>query len=191
MATREYDRENTTRINLKLNNKTDQDIIEKLAQVDNVQGFIKAVIRNEMEGVQEMKKFERVTNEIYGARIAGYVIDRTAEREVNTQLMRKLTAERGERFVENKLDELYDYDGDLFMDPEGETFAVCYVDGVPLCWQHLRKAAYHVKPEFFDLWGEETNETTIIDGDQVAEFAREWERPVMDLFEQLELIPED
>ena len=49
MATQEYDKNNTTRINLKLNNKTDADLIEKLESVKNVQGYIKAIIRNEME----------------------------------------------------------------------------------------------------------------------------------------------
>ncbi len=40
-----YDRGNTTSITLKLNNKTDGDIIEFLSQVDNRQGTIKEIIR--------------------------------------------------------------------------------------------------------------------------------------------------
>lgn len=54
MATAEYDKKNCTRINLKLNNKTDADIIEKLGKVGNVQGFIKNMIREEIN----MKRYE-------------------------------------------------------------------------------------------------------------------------------------
>lgn len=49
MATPEYDKNNCTRYNLKLNNKTDADVIEKLKQVENVQGYIKGLIRKDME----------------------------------------------------------------------------------------------------------------------------------------------
>ena len=48
MATPEYDKNNCTRYNLKLNNKTDADVIEKLKQVENVQGYIKGLIRKEI-----------------------------------------------------------------------------------------------------------------------------------------------
>lgn len=54
MATAEYDKKNCTRINLKLNNKTDADIIEKLGKVGNVQGFIKNMIREEIS----MKRYD-------------------------------------------------------------------------------------------------------------------------------------
>ena len=45
MATAEYDKMNCTRINMKLNNKTDADIIRKLEGVENMQGYIKSLIR--------------------------------------------------------------------------------------------------------------------------------------------------
>ena len=143
MATAEYDKNNCTRINLKLNNKTDADIIEKLGGVENVQGYIKAIIRNEMEGAKDMMKFEKVTSELYGAKKAGYTFDRDAEREINTQLMRILAAERGERFAEDKLDSFSDFDGDLYRGEDGEAYAVLYVYAngreQPLCWQRLKK----------------------------------------------------
>ena len=44
-AVLKYDAANTTQIHLKLNNKTDADILSYLAQLDNVQGFIKSAIR--------------------------------------------------------------------------------------------------------------------------------------------------
>ena len=50
-----YDRENTRRINLKLNNKTDADIIEKLEdmkdmkEIGGIQGYLKRLIREDIE----------------------------------------------------------------------------------------------------------------------------------------------
>ena len=43
-----YDKANTTRIYLKLNNKTDKDIIEKLNLVESKQGYIKECIRKDL-----------------------------------------------------------------------------------------------------------------------------------------------
>ena len=45
-AKEKYDAKNTVQVKLKLNSKTDADIIEKLESVDNKQGFIKELIRN-------------------------------------------------------------------------------------------------------------------------------------------------
>ena len=44
-----YDRENTKQIKLKLNRKTDLDIIEHLEQKKNTQGYIKELIRKDIE----------------------------------------------------------------------------------------------------------------------------------------------
>ena len=52
MATPQYDRENTRRINLKLNNKTDADIIrqlEALKETEGIQGYLKRLIREDMQ----------------------------------------------------------------------------------------------------------------------------------------------
>lgn len=192
MATQEYDKNNTTRINLKLNNKTDADIIEKLDEVENVQGYIKAIIRNEMEGARIMKRFERKTEKLYGARDAGYKFDRTADREEDQQLIRKLRAERGDRFVDDKLDALYDFDGDLYQDENGDFYAVVFVwdhdHEVPLCWHKLTEAQYKIREEFIDLWGSEADGDTVIEGKDLAGFAEDWEKTVEELLEQLELI---
>lgn len=48
-ASAKYDYNNTKRISLKLNLNTDSDILEKLSQVDNVQGYIKKLIRKDIE----------------------------------------------------------------------------------------------------------------------------------------------
>ena len=40
-----WDKENTTRIHLKLNNNTDADVIQQLRSVESIQGYIKSLIR--------------------------------------------------------------------------------------------------------------------------------------------------
>ena len=44
-----YDAANTMQVKLKLNTKTDADIIAKLASVSNKQGYIKELIRNNIK----------------------------------------------------------------------------------------------------------------------------------------------
>lgn len=44
-ATNKYQKKTVKQINIKLNKKTDSDIIEILEKVENVQGFIKELIR--------------------------------------------------------------------------------------------------------------------------------------------------
>lgn len=46
-AQERYDKENTIRITIKLNKKTEADIIEKLNSVGNKQGYIKRLIRED------------------------------------------------------------------------------------------------------------------------------------------------
>lgn len=48
-ASNRYDRENTKAVALKLNKKTDADILAKLEEVGNVQGYIKQLIRADIE----------------------------------------------------------------------------------------------------------------------------------------------
>ena len=45
----EYDKANCTRYQLKLNNNSDRDIIEKLNSVKSKQGYIKECIRRDLE----------------------------------------------------------------------------------------------------------------------------------------------
>jgi hypothetical protein len=48
-ANAKYDAANTTQIKFKFNNKTDADILRHLETMDNKQGYIKALIRADME----------------------------------------------------------------------------------------------------------------------------------------------
>lgn len=53
-----YDAKATVRIGLKLNRKTDVDIIRKLNDVPNIQGYIKALIRSDLEAKEETEPKE-------------------------------------------------------------------------------------------------------------------------------------
>lgn len=48
-----YDKANTTQVRMKLNLKTDADILEKLDSVGNKQGYIKALIRADIEAQKQ------------------------------------------------------------------------------------------------------------------------------------------
>ncbi len=49
-ASAKYEAANVKKIMLKLNFKTDMDILEKLDEVDNVNGYIKRLIREDIKG---------------------------------------------------------------------------------------------------------------------------------------------
>lgn len=48
LAVLKYDRENCVRLSMKLNLKTDADILRRLEEVGNKQGYVKALIRADM-----------------------------------------------------------------------------------------------------------------------------------------------
>lgn len=47
-ASMKYDKTHTTMLMFKLNNETDSDIINKLDSVDNKQGYVKKLIRDDI-----------------------------------------------------------------------------------------------------------------------------------------------
>ena len=48
-ANARYDKKMAKYISMKLNKKTDADILEHLGKIENVQGYLKQLIRNDME----------------------------------------------------------------------------------------------------------------------------------------------
>ena len=48
-AQEKYDAENTRQVHLKLNRRTDEDVLEKLDSVPNKQGYIKQLIRADLK----------------------------------------------------------------------------------------------------------------------------------------------
>lgn len=51
-AVRKYDDVNTVQIKMKLNKKTDADVLDRLDEVSNKQGYIKSLIREDIEKAQ-------------------------------------------------------------------------------------------------------------------------------------------
>lgn len=49
-AAKKYDAANTVQVRLKLNLNTDLDILDRLREVESKQGYIKALIREDIEG---------------------------------------------------------------------------------------------------------------------------------------------
>ena len=58
-AAAKYDKNNTKLIQLKLNKKTDADILDYLDGLDNRQGFIKELIRKHMKGTETVPVMEK------------------------------------------------------------------------------------------------------------------------------------
>ena len=52
-AQRRYDAENTRQVHLKLNRNTDKDVLDKLDEVPSKQGYIKMLIREDLERTAE------------------------------------------------------------------------------------------------------------------------------------------
>lgn len=55
-----YDKANTRQITFKFNLKTDADILERLDSVDNRQGYVKELIRNDMEAEKIINGFSQI-----------------------------------------------------------------------------------------------------------------------------------
>ena len=55
----EYDRKNTVQVKLKLNKRTDAAILRRLEQQPNKQGYIKALIKNDIVKENSMKEYKR------------------------------------------------------------------------------------------------------------------------------------
>lgn len=86
-----------------------------------------------------MKNFVRLTNELYGARHAGYCFDLTAPRECDNDLMTRLVADIGWNYVDGMFDSFCDFDGDLYRDDNGDLYAVMFYNERPFCWQKVKK----------------------------------------------------
>ena len=52
-AQAKYDAENTRQVHLKLNRNTDKDVLDKLDEVPSKQGYIKRLIREDLERTAE------------------------------------------------------------------------------------------------------------------------------------------
>ena len=55
-----YDKENTRQVMLKLNKTSDADVLMKLDNIDNRQGYIKELIRNDIRGKGEVMSIDSI-----------------------------------------------------------------------------------------------------------------------------------
>ena len=55
-----WDSKNTTQIRMKLQNKTDRDILDLLGSLQNKQGYIKRLIRDDMIGAKTYLQYARI-----------------------------------------------------------------------------------------------------------------------------------
>ena len=83
--------------------------------------------------------FTCIVNGEHAARNQGFRFDTSVNPQFDEKYWEELRHFNGERFVDNKLDSLYDFDGGLYQGDDGKYYAVEYVNGKPLCWQQLAK----------------------------------------------------
>lgn len=143
MATAAYDRDNTTRFNLKLNNRTDADIIRRIREQESIQGYIKQLIRKDMEEEKNM------TSRLYyrGSMVSSTVLEDMIANQMETaddELFEKLT-ESYRAYMTEQLEQL---DDRLWWQPEtSEVF-----------WQDDGSGKELPDPDEFEDWWEETTE---------------------------------
>lgn len=70
MSDYNYEKNNCTRVSIKLGNKTDADIIDRLNNQDNKQGYIKTLIRRDIERDKAVEQL----NALYGVGVGGYIL---------------------------------------------------------------------------------------------------------------------
>ena len=63
-AQAKYDQANTKKVLLKLNLNTDKDILERLEKVGNKQGYVKRLIREDIEREMEEDATRNATQEV-------------------------------------------------------------------------------------------------------------------------------
>lgn len=68
MSDYNYEKNNCTRVSIKLGNKTDADIIERLNKQNNKQGYVKELIRRDIERDKAVDQL----NALYG--VGGYIL---------------------------------------------------------------------------------------------------------------------
>lgn len=142
MATAQYDKANTTRINIKLNNKTDADIIRQLEQKGNVQGYLKQLIRNDMEEEKKMTSRNYYTGAMVSETVLQDMIANMLE-TADDELAEKMEGSY-RKYMTEKLEAL---DDRLWWQPEtGEVF-----------WQDDGSGKELPDPDEFEEWWSETS----------------------------------
>ena len=88
-------------------------------------------------------KFERLTNEDFGAQNAGYRFDFSQPQIIDDDVRALVLRERDESYLSSCIDGFCDFEGDLHRGDDGELYVVGYAyvdDFVPLVWRRVVKA---------------------------------------------------
>lgn len=59
-AAYEWDRKNTTMVAMKLQNRTDKDILDLFGSLSNRQGYIKRLIRDDLDGEKKYLQYLKI-----------------------------------------------------------------------------------------------------------------------------------
>ena len=59
-AAYEWDRKNTTMVAMKLQNRTDKDILDLFGSLSNRQGYIKRLIRDDLDGEKKYMQYLKI-----------------------------------------------------------------------------------------------------------------------------------
>jgi hypothetical protein len=78
-AIAKYDAKNTRQIHLKLNINTDADILDRFSNTENVQGYIKALIRRDMVMQPQVYLPTRYSDEIFGCPLCKHEVKPEAD----------------------------------------------------------------------------------------------------------------
>lgn len=152
---KKYDKANTTGFYLKLNNKTDADIIARFAAVESKQGYIKRLIREDLARTgsgscvsvpvsEQAKEYLEKAAQDKGVSVPDLIAAIMNEQIARTLLFEKMFKRQDEKIKE-----------------------------------------YRIKPEFIDLWGEDCTTETVVTEEQITSLARDWGKTVDELKEQV------
>ena len=89
-------------------------------------------------------KFTKITNEVYGARKAGYTLAPECKVIFDPEASDAYIADRGVNALDLIPDDLFDMDGDAYLGEDGEVYAVreAYINDdtlTPIAWVKLVK----------------------------------------------------
>ena len=88
-------------------------------------------------------KFKEIVEGLDGAKNSGYTFDEHTETTIDKELYHRLSAERGKKWTDNKIDALYDFDSPLYEGEDGKMYAVEFVyvnnEYKPLAWHELKQ----------------------------------------------------
>jgi hypothetical protein len=142
-AKKRWDRENTKQFKMRLNLRTDSDIIQQLENQESVQGYLKRLIRNDMKEEKKMASRAFYTGSMVSSTVLEDMIANMQETADQEEFDRMASNYR--QYMTNALESL---DDRLWWQPEtGEIF-----------WEDDGSDKPLPDPDDFEAWWKETTE---------------------------------